>query len=110
MHEQDGTDGAGRIARDLVPQEQLDLTLAGPIFSPGKADLYVHRDFPSLRMILSENRIPSPIGVEDMLFGIMAASVDMDVVGLDQLSPAVDFGLDIGAELLRAHHHRVGAL
>jgi hypothetical protein len=24
-----------------------------------------------LRMILSENRYPSPIGVEDMLFGIM---------------------------------------
>src|SRR4030067_3752153 len=24
-----------------------------------------------LRMILSENRFPSPIGVEDMLFGIM---------------------------------------
>jgi hypothetical protein len=27
----------------------------------------------SLRMILSENRFPSPIGVEDMLFGIMRA-------------------------------------
>jgi len=25
----------------------------------------------SLRMIFSENRFPSPIGVEDMLFGIM---------------------------------------
>src|SRR3954449_3916718 len=37
-------------------------------------------------------------------------SVDADVVCLDELAPALDLGLDVGAELLRAHHHRIRAL
>src|SRR5437773_12274702 len=39
-----------------------------------------------------------------------ACSVDVDVVGLDELRPAVDFRLDVGDEFLRAHPHRIRAL
>src|ERR1700730_9860176 len=35
---------------------------------------------------------------------------DLDSVGLYELCPSVDLGLDVAAEFLRLHHHRVGAL
>ena len=38
-----------------------------------------------LRMILSENRFPSPIGVEDMLFGIMRRPTFAPVRALAQM-------------------------
>src|SRR5438874_10098448 len=40
----------------------------------------------------------------------LCPSVDVDVVRLDQLGPAVDLGLDVGAEFFWTHYHRVRAL
>src|SRR4051812_20484425 len=59
-------------------------------------------------MNLSENRFPSPIGLT--CISGSCASVYVDVVGLDQFGPAVNFGLDVSSEFLRAHHHRIRAL
>ena len=83
VHEQDRAAGLGRIARDLVPQEQLDVALVGPVLGAGNADLYVHRNA-LFRLI--------------QLMPILLARMS--------LGPAVDLGLDVGAEFVRRHHHR----
>ena len=63
-------DGGGKGGRRVLNRDGVMQAAMGqrPCGEPDKAG---HLAYFALRMILSENRFPSPIGVEDMLFGIM---------------------------------------
>src|SRR5256885_4010696 len=106
MAEESGRPGTSRSKVGCEAIEEPCTNRIVPWVFPGSPATLFHRN--SLTSpLLVQCSVP---GRRTCRFIDSALSVHLDVVRLDQLGPAVDLGLDVGAELLRAHRHRIRPL
>src|SRR3982751_49037 len=101
--EESGRPGTSRskVGCDAI-EEPCTKRIVPFVFAGSPATLFHMKSFTS--PLLVQCSVP---GRRTCTFIELCPLVNVDVVGLDQFGPAVDLGLDVGAEFLRAHHHRV---